>query len=147
MSKQKKTDRNIHGKVLKVFKENPKKSYNYKQIAAKLNITDTQKRNSVIKALGKLQSEKRIEQSLPGKYIFKSLPKSYKEGVIQITSSGNAYLLMPEEEEDIFIARKNTNRALDGQFSFDVFLLQMVLIEKRLPFPLPRLYSQTLRVC
>ena len=123
MSKQKKTDRNIHGKVLKVFKENPKKSYNYKQIAAKLNITDTQKRNSVIKALGKLQSEKRIEQSLPGKYIFKSLPKSYKEGVIQITSSGNAYLLMPEEDEDIFIARKNTNRALDGD-TVSVYVLR-----------------------
>ena len=123
MSKQKKTDRNIHGKVLKVFKENPKKSYNYKQIAAKLNITDTQKRNSVIKALGKLQSEKRIEQSLPGKYIFKSLPKSYKEGAIQIISSGNAYLLMPEEEEDIFIARKNTNRALDGD-TVSVYVLR-----------------------
>ena len=123
MSKQKKTDRNIHGKVLKFFKENPKKSYNYKQIAAKLNITDTQKRNSVIKALGKLQSEKKIEQSLPGKYIFKSLPKSYKEGVIQITSSGNAYLLMPEEEEDIFIAKKNTNRALDGD-TVSVYVLR-----------------------
>ena len=69
MSKQRKKDRNIHGKVLKFFKENPKKSYNYKQIATKLNIIDTQKRNSVIKALGKLQSEKRIEQSFPGKYI------------------------------------------------------------------------------
>ncbi|MCH1608884.1 MAG: ribonuclease R [Flavobacteriaceae bacterium] len=123
MSKQKKTDRNIHGKVLKFFKENPKKSYNYKQIAAKLNITDTQKRNSVIKALGKLQSEKKIEQSLPGKYIFKSLPKSYKEGVIQVTSSGNAYLLMPEGEEDIFIARKNTNRALDGD-TVSVYVLR-----------------------
>ena len=123
MSKQKKTDRNIHGKVLKVFKENPKKFYNYKQIAAKLNITDTKKRNSVIKALGKLQSEKRIEQSLPGKYIFKSLPKSYKEGVIQITSSGNAYLLMPEGEEDIYIARKNTNRALDGD-TVSVYVLR-----------------------
>ena len=31
-----------------------------------------------------------------------------------MTSSGNAYLLVSGEEEDIFIARRNTNRSLDG---------------------------------
>ena len=40
MSKKKKTDRNIRAKVLTVFKENPSKSFNYKQVAAKLNIND-----------------------------------------------------------------------------------------------------------
>ena len=52
MSKKKKTDRNIRGKVLKIFKENPGKLFNYKQIVSKLNIKDTQKRNSIIKAMG-----------------------------------------------------------------------------------------------
>ena len=124
-------DRELAESILKVTRKHPEYSYNYKQIAAKLNITDTQKRNSVIKALGKLQSEKRIEQSLPGKYIFKSLPKSYKEGVIQITSSGNAYLLMPEGEEDIYIARKNTNRALDGD-TVSVYVLRTKKNQKKI---------------
>lgn len=114
MSKKKKTDRNISGKVLRVFKENPSKSFNYKQIAGKLKITDTQKRNAVIKALGQLKAQKIINQTEPGKYALHTDKSNYVEGVIEVTSSGNAYLLMPKEEEDIFIPRRNTNRSLDG---------------------------------
>lgn len=114
MSKKKKTDRNISGKVLRVFKENPSKSFNYKQIVGKLKITDTQKRNAVIKALGQLKAQKIINQTEPGKYALHTDKSNYVEGVIEVTSSGNAYLLMPKEEEDIFIPRRNTNRSLDG---------------------------------
>ena len=114
MSKKKKTDRNISGKVLRVFKENPSKSFNYKQIAGKLKITDTQKRNAVIKALGQLKVQKIINQTEPGKYALHTDKSNYVEGIVEVTSSGNAYLLMPKEEEDIFIPRRNTNRSLDG---------------------------------
>ena len=114
MSKKKKTDRNIRGRVLSVFKENPSKLFNYKQIAAKLNIKDTQKRNSVIKSLGQLCAQKVIDQKEPGKYVLLAEKKDYIEGTIEMTSSGNAYLLVLGEEEDIFIARRNTNRSLDG---------------------------------
>ena len=114
MSKKKKTDRNIQGKVLTVFKESPKKSFNYKQIAAKLNISDTQRRNAVIKALGQLSSQKIIDQTGPGNYIIRTEKKDYIEGVIEITSTGNAYLLTSDDQEDVFIARKNTNRSLNG---------------------------------
>ena len=114
MSKKKKTDRNIRGRVLTVFKEHPSKSFNYKQIAAKLNVSDTQKRNAIIKALGQLNAQKIIKQTDPGKYVLLVNKKDYIEGTLEMTSSGNAYLLMPEDEEDIFIDRRNTNRALDG---------------------------------
>ena len=68
MSKKKKKDRNTKGKVLKVFKENPKKSFNYKQIAAKLGISDTQGRNAIIKALGQLNAQSIIDQKNRGNY-------------------------------------------------------------------------------
>ena len=114
MSKKKKTDRNIRGRVLTVFKEHPSKSFNYKQIAAKLDVSDTQKRNAIIKALGQLNAQKIIKQTDPGKYVLLVNKKDYIEGTLEMTSSGNAYLLMPEDEKDIFIAKRNTNRALDG---------------------------------
>ena len=114
MSKKKKTDRNIRGKVLNIFKENPGKLFNYKQVASKLNIKDTQKRNSVIKAMRQLNAQKIINQKNPGKYVFVAEKKDYIEGIIEMTTSGNAYLLVSEKEEDIFISRKNTNRSLDG---------------------------------
>ena len=114
MSKKKKKDRNIRGKVLSVFKENPNKIFNNKQIAAKLNIRDTQKRNSIIKVLGQLSTQNIINQSDTGKYVLLTNKKDYLVGIIEMTSSGNGYLLQGEDEEDVFIARKNTNRALDG---------------------------------
>jgi ribonuclease R len=113
MSKKKKKDRNIRGKVISVFKENPSKLFNYKQIAAKLNIRDTQNRNSVIKALGQLSAQKIINQKEPGKYVFLAEKRDYIEGTLEMTSSGNAYLLL-SDQEDVFIARRNTNKALDG---------------------------------
>jgi len=105
---------NIRGKVLTVFKESPSKVFNYKQIAAKLNIRDGLKRKSVIKVLRQLNSQKIISQQEPGKYILLNVKKDYVEGIIEMTSSGNAYLLTHEREEDIFIPRKKTNRSLDG---------------------------------
>ncbi len=114
MSKKKKSDRNIRGKVLNIFKENPGKLFNYKQIASKLKIKDTQKRNSVIKAMGELNDFKIIDQKSPGKYVFILDNKDFVEGIIEMTMSGNAYLHVFEKEEDIFIARRNTNRSLDG---------------------------------
>ena len=114
MSKKKKKDRNIRGKVLNIFKENPSKLFNYKQIASRLNIKDTQKRNSVIKVMGQLNAQKIINQRSPGKYVFVVDNKDFIEGIIEMTTSGNAYLQVFEKEEDIFIARRNTNRSLDG---------------------------------
>ena len=40
--------------------------------------------------------------------------RDFIEGIIEMTTSGNAYLQVFEKEEDIFIARRNTNRSLDG---------------------------------
>ena len=113
MSKKKKKERDIKGKVLKLFKQNSSKTYNYKQIAAQLEIKDTQNRNAIIKALGQMTAQQILEQKAPGKYSLVSDPRDYKEGMIDINTSGNAYLIN-EEGEDTFIARKNINRALDG---------------------------------
>ena len=114
MSKKKKTDKNIRGKVLSIFKKNPSKIFNYKQIAAKLNIKDTQKRNSVIKVLGQLSSQKIINQAETGKFSLLADKENYLEGVIEMTASGNGYLLQGEDEQDVFISRDNINRSLDG---------------------------------
>tara|TARA_A100001011_G_scaffold397811_1_gene500020 strand:- start:1799 stop:3970 length:2172 start_codon:yes stop_codon:yes gene_type:complete len=114
MSKKKKTDKNIRGKVLSILKKNPDKIFNYKQIAAKLNIKDTQKRNSIIKVLGQLSAQKMINQAETGKYTFLTDKENYLEGFIQMTASGNGYLLQGEDEQDVFISRHNTNRSLDG---------------------------------
>ncbi|MGB5378046.1 ribonuclease R [Muriicola sp.] len=99
--------------IFEVLEAEPGKSFNYKQIASKLNIRDTEGRNLLIKKLGQLHAKERIEESEKGKY--KSLKgKSIHEGKIEITARGNAYVIVEGLDDDIFIASNKVNRAFDG---------------------------------
>ena len=118
MSKKNKTDRNLQKKVLSIFKNNPNQSFNYKQVASKLDVKDIKIRNEIVKSLGKLCSQKILNQITPGKFNLLIDKNNYIEGIIEVNSSGNGYLLMPEGEDDIFIARKNLGRAFNGDLVF-----------------------------
>ncbi|MGB5646289.1 MAG: ribonuclease R [Muriicola sp.] len=99
--------------IFEVLEGEPGKSFNYKQIASKLNISDTEGRNLLIKKLGQLHAKERIEESEKGKY--KSLKgKAIHEGKIEITARGNAYVIVEGLDDDIFVASNKVNRAFDG---------------------------------
>ena len=89
MSKKKKINRKIQLKVLSIFKANPNKAFNYKQIATRLEFSDTNSRNLIIKSLSKLCSKKILKQNSPGKYTLFNDKKIQIEGVLNINSSGN----------------------------------------------------------
>jgi len=97
---------------MRFLQNNKKKYYNFKQVSSVLGVKDTQGRNDIIKALKNLYISKRIYQEKEGKYRFIEEDKFYEEGVIEITSSGNGYLLM--SGKDVFIAKKNINKALNN---------------------------------
>ena len=65
MSKKKK-NRNLQGKVLSIFKNNPNQSFNHKQIAARIDIKDTEVETH-LKSL-ETCSQKIFKQSAPGKF-------------------------------------------------------------------------------
>ena len=110
---KKKKQFDFSNKILKYLGKNGSKSYNYKQIASHLEITDTQGRNEIIKELKYLLSKNLIEETELGKYRF--VPKAnYVEGRIDMTGRKTAYLVSEELEEDAFIPTNNLNKALDG---------------------------------
>lgn len=110
---KKKKQFDFSNKILKYLGKNGSKSYNYKQIASHLEITDTQGRNEIIKELKYLLSKNLIEEVEIGKYQF--VPKAnYVEGRIDMTGRKTAYLVSEELEEDAFIPTNNLNKALDG---------------------------------
>jgi len=47
-------------KIIKILTQNSNKLFNYKQIAAKLELDDTQSRNQIIKDLKILTSQKKL---------------------------------------------------------------------------------------
>lgn len=107
--------------IFTVLEKEPSKSFNYKQIASKLGITDTQDRNALIKRLGQLKASDRIVEEEKGKYKKKPSLLTYFTGRVDLTSSGNAYIVVDDLEDDIFVPYNNLNRALHGD-TVEVFL-------------------------
>jgi ribonuclease R/exosome complex exonuclease DIS3/RRP44 len=127
MSKKKKRAKNQQNNeltkgIFTVLEAEPNKSFNYKQIASKLQITDTQGRNLLIKRLEELSSKKRIQQTAQGKYSSIYVPKYYT-GTVDVNTQGNAYITTEELEEDIFVSFPNLNKAFHGD-TVEVQLLQ-----------------------
>jgi ribonuclease R len=100
-------------KIIKILSQSANKGFNYKQIAAKLEVDDTQSRNQIIKDLKILAAQHKIIESEPGKYLIKAASKEYYEGKIDMTGRKTAYFVCPDLEEDVFIPTNNLNHALD----------------------------------
>ncbi|WP_298149852.1 ribonuclease R [Flavobacterium sp.] len=110
-----KKEKDFSGKIQKILATHANKAFNYKQIAAILDVDDTKSRNEIIKDLKILASQKKIIESEPGKYLVKAISKDYYEGTIDMTSRKTAYFICKDEfAEDVFIPTNNLNRALDG---------------------------------
>lgn len=97
--------------IFTVLEKEPNKSFNYKQIAAKINITDAQDRNTLIKRLNELKEKKRIQEIDRGQYKVLENTKSSHEGTVDLTGKGNAYIVVDGMDDDIFIPANKLNKA------------------------------------
>jgi ribonuclease R/exosome complex exonuclease DIS3/RRP44 len=104
--------KNLTSKILKLLNQDTSKTFNYRQIAAKLEITDAPGRNQIIQKLEALKLEKKVEELERGKFKFLAQSKYYI-GTIDATTNGNGYFISDELEHDIYIPARNLNRALD----------------------------------
>ncbi|WP_264511917.1 ribonuclease R [Flavobacterium sp. N1719] len=109
-----KKNKTFSEKIFKILSKNPNKPFNYKQIAAILELNDTKSRNEIIKDLKILASQKLIIETEPGKYLVQSSSKEYYEGLVDMTSRKTGYFVCDELEDDVFIPFVNLNHALDG---------------------------------
>ncbi len=111
--KKGKVIKDLTKRILQVFNKNSNKLLNYKQIAAKLEISDAHGRNQIIKKLQDLKAQERIEEVERGKFIL--VPQShYHQGIVEVTSRGNAYVVCEDLEHDIYIPSRNLNQALNN---------------------------------
>jgi ribonuclease R/exosome complex exonuclease DIS3/RRP44 len=105
--------KDLSAKILKTLNKNSQQAFNYKQVAAKLDITETNGKQQVIKELIELKQQQRIEEVSRGKYkIIQN--EHYHEGILDVTSNKNAYFIADDLERDAFIPTINLNRGLDG---------------------------------
>lgn len=115
MSKKKKSKNavnydNLTQDILSIFRANEDKTFNYKDITQRLEITDTNNRNRVIRTLAQQTAKGKLDQVSQGKYQLNGT-SDYYEGVIDMTSRGDAYVMVEGLEHDILIRNKNLNKA------------------------------------
>jgi ribonuclease R len=99
--------------IFKILSKEPSKSFNYKQIAAALELNDTKSRNEIIRDLKILKAQDKIHETEIGKYQIISKAEYY-EGIVDMTSRKTGYFVCDELEDDVFIPFINLNHALDG---------------------------------
>ena len=100
----------LDAKILKVLNQNSQQSFNYKQLAAKLDIKDAGAKQQLIRLLEELKHKKRIEETNRGK--FKIIQNEhYHIGVLDFTMGKNAYFITDDLDHDAFIPAININNA------------------------------------
>lgn len=108
-----KKNKDFTAQIFKILSKEPNKSFNYKQIAAVLELNDTKSRNEIIRDLKILKAQDKIHETEIGKYQMVSKAEYY-EGTIDMTSRKTGYFICDELEEDVFIPFINLNHALDN---------------------------------
>jgi len=103
--------KNLTRDIFKILNEDSDKFYNYKQIAAKLKISDTDGKTQVLKKLAELTATKKIKEVDRGKFQINT-DRKYSIGTLDVTSSGNGYFISDDYEKDIFIPNINLGKGL-----------------------------------
>ena len=105
--------KNLTRDIFKIFNNDNSKHYNYKQIASKLGITNSDGKTQILKKLAELKETKKIKEVDRGKYQI-IIDKKYHIGTLDITSNGNGYFISDDFEKDIFIPSNNLGKGLQN---------------------------------
>lgn len=97
--------------IFTVLEKEQNKSFNYKQIAAKIGVTDAHERNVLIKRLVQLKEKKRIVEESRGRYKAIASTKTYHTGTVDITGRGNAYIIIEGMDDDVFVPFNKLKKA------------------------------------
>ena len=117
MKKKKKAESRdaLTNAVMGVFTNRPSQTFNYKQLAKRLNIKDVAGRRQIIPILEHLSERGDLVEVYPGKYKLKSRG-GYIYGTVDMTQFGYAFILSDALDDDVFISRNNLNHALNGDY-------------------------------
>lgn len=104
---------NITERIIRILKEDHHKSFNYKQICAKLGLDDASTRNQVIKKLAQLKGKEQVIEPERGKYQL-TPNRNYHTGTLDISGKGGGYVMVTDLEQDIYVPPHHLNKALNG---------------------------------
>lgn len=110
---KKKKNKDFSRDILAILQKNSTKSFSWKQIAEKLKATSTEMRNDIIMSLAKLVKQAHINEVTRGQYKANEATY-YHQGIVDMSSNGNAYVTCEDLAQDVFIPNNLLNKALHG---------------------------------
>ncbi len=99
--------------LIKIFRENPSKLFNYKQLAKELEIKDMPTKQLITKVLYDLVAREQLEEVYTGKFRF-AATGAFITGKVDMTRRGTAYIVSDDVKEDVFVSQSGLNNALHG---------------------------------
>lgn len=115
-SKNKSKPKSLQQSVLGVFRSMPTQTFNYKQVAKRLGITQTSKRKIINKVIYELADKDLLLEDQRGRFKLKATENNLDSlvGKVDMTASGTAYIEVEGMPEDVFISEQNLGVALHG---------------------------------
>ena len=115
---RKKKKRNIEKSTLKslitsILRQNPRKAFNYKQLSKQIGVGDENTKRLIQIVLEEMEQHDFVISISRGKYKLKS-KSTIVDGIIDINSAGNAYVICADLDDDIFIHRKYMSNIVSG---------------------------------
>ena len=107
----------LRGAVYHFLKRNAGSAFGPRQIIKKLKLGND--KSNLSKVLKALQKERKIEISGAGRYMAAGTKRSkdlktVHQGTVDLTRSGDAYVVCETLADDVFVSAKNLRNALDG---------------------------------
>jgi len=99
--------------ILATLGKSPDQGFNYKQIAKRINVTDTPSIQMVSDILRSLSGKGDVQEVYQGKYKVKA-SRGYITGTVDMTRSGYGFISTDELEDDVFVSANNLKTALHG---------------------------------
>ena len=103
----------LTGQILATLTKNPEQGFNYKQIAKRLNITDSPGRQMISDILRDLSKHGGVQEIFHGKFKVK-VAHGYITGTVDMTRMGYGFISTDDLEDDVFVTAKNLRTALHG---------------------------------
>ena len=103
----------IYEEIISIFKKNPKKKFNYKQISKILGFKNSSEKLIISSLLEEMLKNKKLSSTKSGSYVYR-YKKSTCVGVVDVLLNGNAYVSVEGLEKDVFIRKKNLPNLVSG---------------------------------
>ena len=105
-------DNGLTKALFTLLEKNPEKKYSLKEIATTLNLRETSERNKLIALLGEFKAKGKLKEPISGRFMLATSIQPTYTGTIDMTQSGNAYVVSEELGEDLFVHKSKLKGAL-----------------------------------